>query len=101
MKESAGSDILSLRVDSMATVISTTYHLSINFNKKRDKNDFLEEQLKMMEEIEAPHRKTYLCLYQSPKNISQLTYNTMAKNIHINLFKFLAKLTQKTLLLLI
>ena len=69
MKESTGSDILSLRVGSMATVISTTYHPIINFNKKRDKNDFLEEQPRMMEEIEAPHRKTDLYLYQSTMRI--------------------------------
>jgi len=65
VKESAGSDILSLRVGSIATVISTRYHPIINFNNKRDKDDFLEEQPRMMEEIEAPHRKTYLYLYQS------------------------------------
>jgi len=36
----------------MVTAMSTTYHLIINFNK-RDKNDFLEEQPRLMEEIRA------------------------------------------------
>ena len=37
----------------MVTIMSTTYHLISNFNK-RDKNDFLEEQPGLMEEIRAP-----------------------------------------------
>ena len=37
----------------MVTIMSTTYHLISNFNK-RDKNDFLEEQPRLMEDIGAP-----------------------------------------------
>ena len=36
-------------------------------------------------------------IYEDLENISQSTYNTMAKSIHISLFKFLAKLTQKNI----
>ena len=77
----------------MVTVMSTTYYLIINFNR-RDKNDFLEEQPRLMEEIRAPplvvvfltQRTEHLIgtkivplsIYEHLKNRCELNYNTMA-----------------------
>ena len=82
----------------MVTTMSTTCHLIINFNK-RDKNDFLEEQPRLMEEIRAPPLVVVfflpkewenligtkilpLSIYEDLKSKCQLNYNIMG---HLNI----------------